>query len=84
MWNDVGLVRNAQSMTHALQVFDEISAQTPQSIMLCHMIDAARIITQAALARKESRGGHYRSDYPEHDPHSQHHPFVYTGNGPWC
>lgn len=84
MWNDVGLVRNAQSMTHALQVFDEISAQPPQSIMLCHMIDAARIITQAALARKESRGGHYRSDYPEHDPHSQHHPFVYTGNGPWC
>lgn len=83
MWNDVGLVRTEQSMKHALAVFDEITAQNPQSVMLCNMIDAAKIITQAALERKESRGGHYRSDYPEHAEHSMHHPFVYTGNGPW-
>ena len=83
MWNDVGLVRTEQSMKHALAIFDEITAQNPQSVMLCNMIDAAKIITQAALERKESRGGHYRSDYPDHAEHSMHHPFVYTGNGPW-
>lgn len=83
MWNDVGLVRHEAGMRHALEVFEEIAGHKPQSLMLCNMLDAARIITQAALERKESRGGHYRSDYPEHDPNTQHHPFVYTGNGPW-
>jgi L-aspartate oxidase len=84
MWSDVGLVRCETSMKHALSVFDEIAARKPESLMLCNMIDAARIITQAALERKESRGGHYRTDYPNHDEHTEHHPFVYTGNGPWC
>ena len=83
MWDDVGVVRNEDSMKHALNVFDEISEKSPESLMLHNMIDAARIITQAALQRKESRGGHYRTDYPEHAANSEHHPFVYTGNGPW-
>lgn len=83
MWNDVGLVRTETGMKHALGVFEEIAARNPQSIMLRNMNDASRIIAQAALDRKESRGGHYRSDYPNHDPNAQHHPFVYTGNGPW-
>ena len=83
MWNDVGLVRSESSMNHALGVLDAISAKKPVSLMMHNMIDAARIITQAALERKESRGGHYRTDYPEHAEHTDHHPFVYTGNGPW-
>lgn len=83
MWADVGLVRNEESMTHALAVLDEIAAAGPESLMLINMVDAARIITQAALERRESRGGHYRTDYPQHDANTDHHPFVYTGNGPW-
>ncbi len=84
MWDDVGVVRCENSMKHALAVMDEIQARKPKSLMLRNMIDAARIITTAAIDRKESRGGHYRTDYPEHDAHTSHHPFVYTGNGPWC
>ena len=83
MWSDVGVVRNEDSMRHALGVLDDIVWKHPQSLMLCNMIDTARIITQAARDRKESRGGHYRTDYPEHAEHSERHPFVYTGNGPW-
>lgn len=84
MWNDVGLVRCEQSMKHALNIMDEITQRNPKSLMLRNMIESARIITTAALDRRESRGGHYRSDFPEHDAQTSHHPFVYTGNGPWC
>ena len=29
-----------------------------------NMLDTARLITEAALLRRESRGGHFRSDFP--------------------
>ena len=32
------------------------------------MLDVARLVTTAALARRESRGSHCRTDYPGADP----------------
>jgi succinate dehydrogenase / fumarate reductase flavoprotein subunit len=38
-----------------------------------HLLDISMVIAQSALARKESRGGHYREDYPERSPEFHYH-----------
>ena len=54
---------------------DDAAADTTLAVRLgpvaCearNMIDAARLIARAALVRTESRGAHFRSDYPAPDP----------------
>jgi len=84
MWDDVGLVRSESSLSHALEVFEGLVGKGIESLMMRNMLDASRIITQAALERRESRGGHFRSDYPNRSSVIEHLPFVFTGNGPWC
>jgi len=34
----------------------------------CLPLIAARLVAEAALARRESRGGHFRSDFPQTGP----------------
>ena len=61
MSDHVGVVRDAQGLAQALAVIAELDSQTPDALPLI----TARLITQAALDRQESRGGHYRSDWPD-------------------
>jgi fumarate reductase flavoprotein subunit len=37
------------------------------ALELSYMLDVAQTIVQSALERRESRGSHQRSDYPERD-----------------
>ena len=41
-----------------------------------NMLTTAKLIAAAALARTESRGGHYRSDFPSRDPAWRHRTFI--------
>lgn len=57
---DVGVVRHAEGLSRALEVISMLERQAPGALALV----TARLMTEAALARCESRGGHYRADYP--------------------
>ncbi|MDP2765196.1 MAG: L-aspartate oxidase, partial [Brevundimonas sp.] len=57
----VGVVRDAEGLTEALEVIARLEAEAPGALPLV----AARLIAEAALERRESRGGHFRRDYSE-------------------
>lgn len=59
-----GVVRNAPTLTVLLEEIDGLErAHGPARTLV-----AAHLIASAALAREESRGGHFRSDFPNPQP----------------
>lgn len=84
MWEKVGVVRNATSLTRARQELDQVATlmvdgmsvgpgvpyhrQLVEAVEARHMISVCRAIILSALTRRESRGAHYRSDFPAEDP----------------
>lgn len=67
MSRDVGVIRDAAGLGRALALFDELDRRA-RDIATRNTLTTARLVTTAALARTESRGGHYRPDFPHADP----------------
>jgi L-aspartate oxidase len=70
MWDSVGIVRCGDDLERAVTTLSswhtELKEPTDRSTYeLGNMVLAGRLMAEAALDREESRGAHYRSDFPE-------------------
>lgn len=76
----VGIVRVESELTQAIDIIQKVKAQSEMAacggnrgynpgwhtaLELMHMLTVAEAIARAAKERKESRGGHFREDFPD-------------------
>ena len=81
MWRDVGIVRDRDTLTRARAVLSAWQARVPwdermsfrESNELADLLTCARLVTEAALVREESRGAHFRRDFPSPREEWRHH-----------
>ncbi len=69
-WEHCGIVRDRAGLESALATLDRVKlspivAPTLAAVELRNMYQVAGLIASAALWREESRGAHYRTDFPE-------------------
>ena len=81
MWDDVGIVRDAKGLARARDALNGLQARLDATgvdagdlrynlawhdwLNLENLILVSRAICEAALVRENSRGAHYREDFPE-------------------
>ena len=98
MWDDVGIIRDATSLKRAEGALDELEAQLDATgvdgrnlsfnltwhdwLNLKNLILVSKTIRFAATAREDSRGAHFRSDFPEvRDLENSRYTCATWGNG---
>ncbi|GAI21986.1 unnamed protein product, partial [marine sediment metagenome] len=77
-WDKVGIIRDKENLTKAADTLAAWQKSLPQptdrpSYELNNLVLTGRLITEAALLREESRGAHFRSDFPRSSPQWQRH-----------
>ena len=74
LWREVGIERHPGNLAGALGAVSgwesfalRVEEGGPRRLMLLNMLCVARLMTQGALLRAESRGVHFRRDLPKRD-----------------
>ncbi|ARP87440.1 L-aspartate oxidase [Bordetella genomosp. 9] len=81
MWTDVGIMRDRAGLLRARETLADLSGRLARSgvpggerafhptwhdwLNLRSLIAVSKVITEAALAREDSRGAHFREDFPQ-------------------
>ena len=67
LWTHAGLVRDADRLREALVTLDgwEASGDSVGELETRNLLQLGRLLVIAALTREESRGAHFRTDFPE-------------------
>jgi L-aspartate oxidase len=66
MWERAGLVRTGEGLRDALDEIGALERDLPEGASEArNLTTVARLVARAALARPESRGGHFRADHPD-------------------
>jgi fumarate reductase flavoprotein subunit len=84
MWEKVGILRDGAGLEQALRELGSLNDELDRFALdganrafnlgwhdwmnLKNLAAVSRVITAAAIARKDSRGAHFRSDFPETGP----------------
>ncbi len=75
-WDHCGILRSGDGLREALSALDVKTRRLEANYELRNMHTVAVLIARCALARRESRGAHYRVDNPEKRPEFQKHSVV--------
>ena len=86
MWDKAGIYRDEQGLREAMAQLGRWKSEGTDvpSRETANLLVLAKVIVAAALARRESRGAHYRHDFPEPSPALQHQILVRGGVGVPC
>ncbi|MGB9677245.1 MAG: L-aspartate oxidase [Candidatus Ratteibacteria bacterium] len=88
MWRNVGIERDEETLRYAFENLKEWQKYAflkefydRSGFESLNMLIVASLITEAAIIRKESRGTHYRKDYPEIDDKNWKKHIVFSKKG---
>lgn len=92
MWQNVGIIRNGKGIAETLNKINEIRGQAKDAkaadvpglmrrLELDNLLLVGEMVTRAALTRTESRGAHFRADYPVEDEKWKANLFITNRNG---
>ncbi len=78
LWDRVGIVRSGEGLDGAARILAAWEGRLPKpldrpSYELANLVLAGRLITEGALLREESRGAHFRLDFPQPAQQWQRH-----------
>jgi L-aspartate oxidase len=65
MWDHAGIDRTAKGLRKCIEMLTDIGQRLPAGATEeANLVSTGLLIAEGALLRKESRGGHFRSDFP--------------------